>query len=170
MGRPVPRAPVGDEARLVVRVSLSPPITECKLDEIGDLKTMIDTREPLFIHDVQEHYHTTSRQRPTLLQRSMKQAGFHSLLGLPVAYGDQIGTLIFFVWDRRIEHPSDEMLLVARRFADPTVNLQYRYRAGEAKMLIAGDFFGGVSSADGRCGVDCDKDGDKPDTERGVSA
>jgi len=168
--------------RLVARLPGSPPIARWRLDEIGDLKTIIDTHEPLFVQDVQEHYHTATRQHATLLQRYLRETGPRSLLGLPVTYGDQVGALIFLAWDKPVEHPTDELLLVARRFADAaaiaveraerlaaqaeaerlhqrleasllprmrfadsTVDLHYRYRASERRMLIGGDFLGAVS-------------------------
>jgi serine phosphatase RsbU (regulator of sigma subunit) len=172
--------------RIVARIPESPPIERWKLDEIGDLKAIIDTREPLFVQDVQEHYHTATRQHPTLLQRYLRDSGQRSLLGLPVAYGGQVGALIFLAWTEPVEYPTDELLVVARRFADAaaiaveraerlaaqeeaerlhqrleasllprmrfadsTVDLHYRYRASERRMLIGGDFLGAVSRPGG---------------------
>ena len=59
-------------------------------------------------------------QRPLEAAGLLWERGYCSLLCLPVAYGSQVGALLFFAWVDPIERPDEELLAVARRFADET--------------------------------------------------
>ncbi|MGZ4199751.1 MAG: PP2C family protein-serine/threonine phosphatase [Thermoleophilia bacterium] len=105
----------GDDIDIVARIPGPPPVGEWKLEQIGDLRRLVDTREPVFIHDVQEHYSEGPHGR---LQAYFRKEGYHSLLGLPISYGDVVGALLVLAWHEHVDHPTDELLIVARRFAD----------------------------------------------------
>jgi serine phosphatase RsbU (regulator of sigma subunit) len=105
----------GDDIDIVARIPGPPPVGEWKLEQIGDLRRLVDTREPVFIHDVQEHYSEGPHGR---LQAYFTKEGYLSLLGLPISYGDVVGALLFLAWHEHVDQPTDELLIVARRFAD----------------------------------------------------
>ncbi len=91
------------------------------LDELADVGDVVRTGEPLFVDDVHAHYQTaTPGREPSRLQAFFGERGYRSLLCLPVAYGSQIGALLFFAWVEPIQRPDEELLVVARRFADET--------------------------------------------------
>jgi serine phosphatase RsbU (regulator of sigma subunit) len=106
----------GDEIDIVARIPGPPPIGAWKLEEIADLRRLIDAREPVFIYDVQEHFSGDGSQ--TRLESYFKGEGYRSLLGLPISYGDMVGALLFLAWHEHVDHPTDELLIVARRLAD----------------------------------------------------
>jgi serine phosphatase RsbU (regulator of sigma subunit) len=90
------------------------------LEELADLGDVVRTGEPLFVDDVHDHYRNAPGREHSRLRTFFSERGYRSLLCLPVAYGAQIGALLFFAWVDPIERPDEELLAVARRFADET--------------------------------------------------
>ncbi len=105
----------GDEIDIVARIPGPPPVGMWRLEQIADLRRLIDAREPVFIYDVQEHFSGGSHAR---LEAYFKGEGYRSLLGLPISYGDVVGALLFLAWHEHVDYPTDELLVVARRLAD----------------------------------------------------
>ncbi len=111
----------GEVVSLLARAPLSVPEDRWILDELADLGDVVRTGEPLFVDDVHAHYQAPlPGQQPSRLQAFFGERGYCSLLCLPVAYGSQVGALLFFAWVDPIERPDEELLAVARRFADET--------------------------------------------------
>jgi len=109
----------GDHVRLMARAPAPVADDRWRLDEMADLGDVVRTGRPLFVDDVHAHYSADRPgHQPTRLERFFRERGYHSLLSLPVAYGSQIGALLFFAWTEPIERPDEELLAVAHRFAD----------------------------------------------------
>ncbi len=111
----------GDDVRLLARAPETVSEDRWTLDELADLGGVVRSGQPLFVSDVHVHFAATDpgpSERPTKLQAYFKARGYRSLLALPVAYGSQVGSLLFFAWTEPIDRPGEELLSVARRFAD----------------------------------------------------
>ena len=109
----------GEIVDLVARAPSAVAEDRWTLDELADLGDVVRTGVPLFVDDVHTHYEMPRAGRsPSRLERFFAERGYCSLLCLPVGYGAQTGALLFFAWVDPIERPDDELLAVARRFAD----------------------------------------------------
>jgi serine phosphatase RsbU (regulator of sigma subunit) len=105
-----------DAVEIVARTPTPPPVGTWKLEEIGDLRRLVDAREPIFIHDVKENFPGGASH--TRMRSYLEREGYRSILGLPIQYGGTVGALLFLAWHEAVDHPTDELLIVARRFAD----------------------------------------------------
>lgn len=104
------------EVEIVAHIPNPPLIDRWKLDEIGDLRGLVETREPVFVHDVQERF--PGDESHTRMRSYLAREGYRSILGLPISYGGAVGALLLLAWHKAVDHPTDELLIVARRFAD----------------------------------------------------
>jgi hypothetical protein len=171
----------GDEIDIVARRPGPPPIGPWRLEEIGELRRVIDSHEPVFFHDVRERF--PGDESHVRLKAYLEGEGLRSLLGLPISYGDTVGALLFLAWREPVDHPTDEQLMVARRFVDEAaiaverarslellkrleqsllphrelstdeLRVEHHFVAGEESMRIGGDFLGAVEAPSGELAV-----------------
>jgi serine phosphatase RsbU (regulator of sigma subunit) len=108
-----------DEVTLLARAPALVFPDRWRLDEMADLADVVRSAVPLFVRDVHEHYSPSEEEAADgKLQAFFKERRYRALLCLPVVYGPKTGALFFLAWDDAIEQPGEEMLTVARRFAD----------------------------------------------------
>jgi serine phosphatase RsbU (regulator of sigma subunit)/anti-sigma regulatory factor (Ser/Thr protein kinase) len=88
-----------------------PPGARAPLDELPALRRALPGSDPIFVDDARDHAEGSLRRR-------IEQAGTRSVLRVPIVIAGRADRMLSLVWTRVVPAPSEELLLLARRFGD----------------------------------------------------